>query len=167
MTEQEKRKYRVCFTGHRPERLKASEETVKKVLAHEIEQAYQDGFKIFITGMARGVDIWAAELVLEFRIIHKDVHLICAIPFPDMEKSWKAEWQVRYRAVLDGADLSRIIYPHFSKGAYQIRNEWMVNRAAMVIAVFDGTPSGGTFKTIRYAQEQGVEVRMAMRCQNE
>ena len=60
MTETEKRKFRVCFTGHRPEKLKRSEGDVKKDLEREIRRAVADGKNVFISGMARGVDICAA-----------------------------------------------------------------------------------------------------------
>lgn len=159
LTEQEKRQKRVCFTGHRPERLHASEATVKKALASEIELAYQDGFRTFITGMARGVDIWAAELVLEFRSFHDDVHLICAVPFPEMEKSWKSEWQQRYTRILEHADLTRTICSSYSKASYILRNEWMVDHSARVIAAFDGSQEGGTYRTIQYALKNSVTVR--------
>lgn len=33
----------------------------------EIRKAIDDGFVTFISGMARGVDIWAAEIVLRLR----------------------------------------------------------------------------------------------------
>ena len=45
-----------------------------------------------------------------------------------------------------------------NKGAcFQIRNEWMVNHAARVIAVFNGEKSG-TKNTIDYAVKVGVPV---------
>lgn len=67
MTEAEKRMYRVCFTGHRPEKLTRSDRAIKKDLEREIRQAIADGQNVFITGMARGADIWAAEIVLKLR----------------------------------------------------------------------------------------------------
>lgn len=42
---------------------------------------------MFITGMARGVDIWAAEIVLKLRKEHGDIKLICASPYEGFEKS--------------------------------------------------------------------------------
>lgn len=54
---------RCCFTGHRPEKLTADPEAIKASLAAEIDAAIVDGITVFITGMARGVDMWAAELV--------------------------------------------------------------------------------------------------------
>lgn len=56
MKESEKRLHRCCFTGHRPEKLKVSENTVKEKLEQEILQAISEGFYVFISGMARGTD---------------------------------------------------------------------------------------------------------------
>ena len=39
MTENEKRMRRVCFTGHRPEKLTRSENTIKRELEKQIRQA--------------------------------------------------------------------------------------------------------------------------------
>ena len=38
-TEEEKRLHRCCFTGHRPEKLNASDEEVKRWLETQIDQA--------------------------------------------------------------------------------------------------------------------------------
>jgi len=157
MSEEEKRMKRCCFTGHRPEKLQYSEEQVKSALSEAISNAYADGFSTFITGMARGVDIWAAELVLALKAQHPEIRLICALPHPDFEMRWKAEWQYRYRAVLSQSDLVQTICPAYSKGAYQKRNEWMVDHSARLIAVFNGEP-GGTRNTIAYAKMTGVMV---------
>lgn len=67
MTEQELRQHRCCFTGHRPEHLGMPEIEVISWLKKEIRQAVADGFQTFISGMARGVDLWAAEIVLALR----------------------------------------------------------------------------------------------------
>ena len=106
-TETEKRKYRCCFTGHRPEKLQAPEGVVTAALEKEIRQAIADGFNVFITGMARGVDIWAAEIVLRLQDAGEAVRLICACPYQGFERGWKQSWQERYQAILSAADLVR------------------------------------------------------------
>ena len=60
-------KQRVCFTGHRPEKLNISERKVKELLKTAIIDAINDGYITFISGMARGIDIWSAEIVLELK----------------------------------------------------------------------------------------------------
>lgn len=156
-SEAELRLHRCCFTGHRPEKLNTSEKEVKAALRKQINQAVHDGFTVFITGMARGVDLWAAEIVLELRKRNKGIKLICAIPHDGFEARWSPSWQELYRYVLSEADLTRVISKGYHTGVYQARNEWLVNRSARVIAVFNGQPSG-TKNTIDYAYRQGVPV---------
>ena len=48
MTEAEKRMHRVCFTGHRPEKLTRPDRAIKKDLEKEIRQAVADGLNVFI-----------------------------------------------------------------------------------------------------------------------
>ena len=91
MTESEKKLHRVCFTGHRPEKLFQPESVVKDNLEREIKAALADGMNVFISGMARGVDIWAAEIVLKLRKKNPEIKLICASPFEGFEESWKAD----------------------------------------------------------------------------
>ena len=100
LTEEQKRMHRVCFTGHRPEKLKQSESVIVKALEAAIKEAISDGKNVFISGMARGVDIWAAEIVLRLRKEGANVKLICASPYEGFERGWSAEWQRRYNVIL-------------------------------------------------------------------
>lgn len=157
MTEQEKRKHRCCFTGHRPEKLEISEENIKTALKIEIEKAIESDFNVFISGMARGVDIWAGEIVLGFKKIYPNIKLICASPYEGFESRWSDYWKEKYVQIISKADLIRFVCPEFSYSSYQIRNEWMVNHSSRVIAVCNGKQSG-TKNTIDYAKKNGVEV---------
>ena len=85
MPEFEKRRHRVCFTGHRHEKLTRHERSVKKDLEKEIRQAVADGLNIFITGMAREVDIRAAQIVLKLRGAGYPIKLMCAYPYVGFE----------------------------------------------------------------------------------
>lgn len=149
----QKRKYSCCFTGHRPEKLHAPEALIIKQLDDAIQSAINNGYSAFITGMAKGVDIWAAELVLKYRCIHPQIKLICAIPYKGFGLHWDKDWTGRFSQIIQQADAVHYICPKFSYGAYQTRNIWMVDHSALVIAVFNGS-SGGTWNTIAYAQKQ-------------
>lgn len=157
MTEFEKRRHRVCFTGHRPEKLTRSEVAIRKDLEIQICQAVADGLNIFITGMARGVDIWAAQTVLMLRNEGWDAKLICACPYDGFERGWSQEWQIQYKEILVSADFVKYICEGYSRSCFQVRNKWMVNHAARVIAVFNGEKSG-TKNTIDYAAKVGVPI---------
>lgn len=154
--ETELRLHRCCFTGHRPEKLNRSEAEIKKAMEAAILQAINDGFVTFITGMARGVDIWAGEIVLQLRKQNPNLHLIAASPYEGFESRWSTDWQRRYNSILEQADLVRFVCKGYSKACFQIRNEWIVNKSARVIAVYNGEP-GGTRNTIEYAERNKVE----------
>jgi len=161
-SEAELLQHRCCFTGHRPEKLNVPEKEVIAALRREIIVAADDGFITFITGMARGVDIWAAEIVLELKAAGRPLHLICASPYEGFERSWSPDWQRRYNNILAAADLVRYICPSYSRACFQIRNEWMVDHSARVIAAYNGE-SGGTRNTIVYAEKHGVAVRHVLK----
>ncbi len=132
-TEEEKRKHRCCFTGHRPEKLGVPEWKVKAALQREIKAAILEGYTVFISGMARGVDLWAAELVLELRESGAAIRLICAVPYPGVNCGG------------------------YGKDCFQRRNQWMVGYSNRVIAVYNGK-RGGTRNTVEYARGCGVTV---------
>lgn len=157
MTESEMRLHRCCFTGHRPQKLNRSESAIKKDLEASIAAAVKDGFTTFITGMAYGVDIWAGEIVVRLRKKNPNLRLIAAVPFEGFESRWSSEWKQDYTVLLGQADLVKYICPTYNPGAYQRRNEWMVNHSARVIAVFNGEKSG-TKNTVDYAISQSVDV---------
>jgi len=157
LTEEEKRKHRCCFTGHRPEKLNMSEFEVKKLLEKAIDDAINDGFTTFISGGARGVDLYAAEIVIEKRKNNPDIKLIMAIPHPDFEKRWNPDDRLLYDYAIKNADLVKLINDHYFKGCYQIRNIWMVDRSSRVIAVYNGT-AGGTRNTVDYAHSKEIKI---------
>ena len=159
MDEKEKRQRRCCFTGHRPEKLLVTEQELRAKLKAAIKEAIPDGYCTFISGMSRGTDLWASDVVLQLKSHYPHIHLICAVPYPDFEKSWDEHWQILYHNILSRADLVRIISSHYHDGCYQKRNCWMVDHSSRVIAVYNGS-SGGTQNTIRYAQKCAVSIVM-------
>lgn len=152
-----------CFSGHRPERLPwgATEGTprcaaLKTRLRLAVEQAYDRGMRHFICGMARGCDFYFAEAVLALRRERPDITLEAAIPCSTQARNWPEADQRRYRALLANCDLETLIQDRYTQGCMQRRNRYMVDHSALLIAVYDGSPTGGTFGTIHYALQRKV-----------
>ena len=133
------------------------EEEVKTLLENAISTAIDDGFLTFITGMARGIDMWAGEIVLKQKKYNPDICLICAVPYEGFEKKWEISEQNLYRHILESADSVKFICKHYSRSCFQIRNCYMVDRSDRVIAVYSGE-KGGTKNTVQYAKRKDVEV---------
>lgn len=155
--ENEKRLRRCCFTGHRPEKLNISEKEVKLRLYDAILSAVENGFTTFISGMARGVDLWAAEIVLSIKKENPSVKLICASPFKGFEKHWAAAEKELYHTVLKHSDLVKYVSPHYSPFCFQVRNQYMVDNSSLLIAAYSGE-SGGTRNTVKYAAKQNMKI---------
>ena len=157
-TEEEKRRARCCFTGHRPQKLTRPVDDIKVDLENEILHAIADGYTTFITGMAPGTDIWAGKTVVRLKDRFPDLKLIAAVPYPGFADAWNVEWREKYECLLAKADLVKTICPEYSEAAYRLRNQWMVDHSSRAIAVYDGK-AGGTRNTIEYARKNGVLVR--------
>lgn len=154
----------VCFTGHRSQKLpwKFNENDVrclamKEIAKLKIMEAIFDGKTHFISGMAIGFDMICAELVLELKKYFPFITLECAIPCKGQELKWPQKEQERYRNIIKQADKIRCIYDHYVDGCMLERNQYMVNNASLVIALYNGT-SGGTQKTIDYAKSKHKEI---------
>ena len=157
MNQEELRIHRCCFTGHRPDKMELGEKEIKPLLEKAIDEAIADGYVTFITGMAPGTDIWAAEIVLEKMKSNKDLHLVCALPHPNFESRRSISEKMRFNKIIKNADIVKGINDHYFTGCYQVRNEWMVDKSNLVIAVFNGQKSG-TKNTVDYAKRKGVKV---------
>lgn len=153
--------FAVCFSGHRPEKLPQDSEMkmLISMLYLEIRSAIQDGADCFYTGMAEGIDLIAAEIVVSFRKEDPDIRLIAVRPFADHGRGLCGIERYRYDSILDLADEVVILAPHFSKSCFRERNAYMVERSRRLIAVVQDMRSG-TGQTIRMAQRKGLETRI-------
>lgn len=152
------------FTGHRPEKLPwGDEETdarclaLKKAIAVLVQKAYDDGYRHFICGMARGCDTYFCEAVLALRERVQDVTLEAAIPCLSQSQRWTAPQQERYRRLVARCDYESVVQEKYDAGCMLRRNRYMVDHAALLLAVHDGS-RGGTYYTIEYALKNRRDV---------
>lgn len=155
-----------CFTGHRPEKLPWGDNendsdcmALKRRISRAVLELYERGCRHFISGMAKGADLYFAEIVLALREIHPDMTLEAAIPCPTQADRWRAEERERYQAVLRRCDLETVVQQHYDRYCMLRRDRYMVDRSSVLLAVYNGS-SGGTRYTIGYAMDHGVEVVM-------
>ena len=150
-------KHACSFTGHRPERLALPEKQVITWLEENIRKAINDGYTDFISGMQRGVDIWAAEIVLKLKREGMPVRLICASAWNGMQDRWHQDWINRYNAIIAASDKVVYVSNHLGRAAFFARNNWMVDHSSRLLGVYTGG-GGGTLETINYAKKKKLEV---------
>jgi uncharacterized phage-like protein YoqJ len=154
----------VSFTGHRPGKLPWRYDEgdprcldLKRRLTDAVEAAYADGFRHFLCGMAMGCDLYFCECALALRARHPDVTVEAVIPCPTQARDWPPDQQARYRALVQDCDFETMVSERYTPDCMQRRNRYLVDHAALLIAVFDGTP-GGTQYTVQYALHRGISL---------
>lgn len=143
----------VAGTGHRPGKLGGYDEvTFTRLTSLARGRLRELKPEKVISGMALGWDQAVANAALDLHI-----PLIAAVPFDGFEARWTHAQQDRFSLLLDQSDEVETCSPYPGQRAYQLRNEWMVDRANLMLALWDGS-WGGTFNCIRYAEKVGRPV---------
>ena len=160
----DEREITCCFTGHRPAHLPwgANESDarclrLKEELSARLEGLYACGYRRFLCGMALGCDMYFAEAVLALRREHPEVRLEAVIPCGDQPERWPREQRLRYNRLLDACDSVTVLQIHYTPDCMMRRNRSMVDRSSLLLACYDGRPSG-TRNTMLYAMREQVQV---------
>ncbi len=155
-----------CFTGHRPNKLPWRDDesdqrcvALKEAIRRAVERAYDRGFRHFICGMAQGCDFYFCEAVLALRDQRPGVTLEAAVPCEEQADKWAERDRERYGRLLGLCDFETMVQRHYDRGCMLRRNRYMVDRSALLIAVFDGN-RGGTQYTLAYAMGHGLETEI-------
>jgi len=151
---------RIAVTGHRPKTLGGY--SPDNPMIHHIKRALSAHLlslqpSLVYTGMALGVDQWMAEVCVEMGIPY-----VAAVPFSNQASRWPRESWMRWNYLLHLAQSVEILFdsPTSDREAATLlnrRNEWMVDRTDIVLAVWNGS-AGGTANCRRYALKKGVRV---------
>ena len=153
------------FTGHRPQRLgfgfDESDErclALNSVLRKEIDKLVSVGVTSFYTGMALGVDQWAASVVLDIKEMNPNIKLTAVVPHEGQSNNWTTEQRERYRDMLSACDNMVMFFRGYTPSYMFERNRYLVDRADYLLAVYDGKENGGTAYTVGYAKEKHKRV---------
>lgn len=143
-----------CISGKRdipPE----SEECIRKELFEKIINAINNGYTVFICGFARGTDIMAAEIIIDFKKQlgnAADIKLDAYLPYDKMQNSKKI------KELLKECDYITSCSPYYHRGCFLARDKIMADNADMLIAVTDEEETGGTGYTIRCAEKNKIPI---------
>ena len=154
-----------CFSGHRPQMLPWGDNEsdcrcneLKSILCDLIDECIHDGIEEFFCGMARGIDTYAAEIILKKKMLNLSLRLHAALPCPQQPDGWSDKDRARYFSILEGCDSKTVISPMYTDACMLARNRFMVDNSERLIAVWNGSFRGGTAYTVRYAKKTGCEV---------
>ncbi len=141
-------------TGHRPDKLGGYHPSVTdnltalaRVMITKLKPSH------IISGMALGWDQALAQSAVDM-----DIPFTAAVPFKDQDNRWPEDSRTKYKSLLLKADKVVTVSPGgFTAAKMQIRNEWMVDRCDVLLALWDGSP-GGTGNCIQYAKKVNAKI---------
>ena len=143
-----------CISGKRdipPE----SEERIRKELFEKIIDAINNGYNVFICGFARGTDVMAAEIIIDFKKQlgnAADIKLDAYLPYDKMQNNKKI------KEILKECDYITSCSPYYHRGCFLVRDKIMADNADMLIAVTDEEETGGTGYTIRCSEKNKIPI---------
>ena len=130
--------HRCAFTGYRPQKMpfgfnESDPRCIdfKRRVKETIQTLYDMGYRHFISGGALGMDMFAAEAVLELR--------------------------ARHDRLFAQADIITATGHAYTRSAMFRRNHYLVDNADLLLAAYDGQP-GGTAMTCELARRYDVPV---------
>lgn len=139
-----------AFTGHRWYD-SSRKHSVRKRIEECVREAYRNGITNFISGMAIGFDLLAAEVVLSLRHECPAITLTAVLPFRKQASRFNELNKCRYYKCLSQADDIVILSNDYTAKCYLERDRFMVEHSSLLIACYDGRNRGGTFWTVNFA----------------
>lgn len=153
----------VSFTGYRTYKILLAYNTpdsiskIEKETYNAIELLYKKGYKRFLSGMAEGFDMIAAEAVLKLKKEYKDVELVAVIPFAGQELKLNTIDVFRYNNIVK--ESSEVIYISKNRRtkAYFDRNDYLIDNCSALVCFYSGI-KGGTQYTYNRALKKRLEI---------
>lgn len=142
-----------CVTGHR-QYPQNREQAIRAAIRRAVSMACREGYRRFYCGFASGTDLLFADAVLEAQREFGGLELWGILPYRDRMLTADPEF---HRLV---AGCSQLLFAaeRYWRGCELKRDRLMVESSDLVIAVYDGRPSGGTAYTLRCAEKERKEI---------
>lgn len=153
----------LAFTGHRPSSLNGYNPADNKEILFKLKDLIVDYIEnkqveTFISGMALGIDQWAARIVLKLKEKYPHIKLVAAVPCANHCGKWNQSDREVWQMIIDKADKVYYVSEEpYTNWCMQKRNEWMVDNANYVLAVWSGS-RGGTGNCVNYAKKMNREI---------
>ena len=143
----------VAFTGHRSERiLQVRMLYLYLDIVSQMKRLYSLGYRYFLSGMAEGFDLLAAQAVADLKMEYTDIRLIAVVPFRRQSDRYRPENKSLYDRIMKTADETVILREDYCKGCFHHRNDYLIDNSEIVLAYWDKQPYGGTYYTVGKAR---------------
>lgn len=159
--------FAVALTGHRPEKLAGYRMhhpfyfRLFEKLLWVIEKGLEKHDHLQLrSGLALGADTVWAQAIIAARSKHPGrIRFVAEVPVMTQPERWPNEDdKARWHQFVETADEVNIYANHYTPDCLHQRNRGMITDADMLIAVWDGSTTGGTASGVRIGEQNGVSI---------
>jgi len=131
---------------------------LKAAIKDQIAMLVDVGVYMFYSGMALGVDTWAAEIVLDMKKEHPHLRLTAVLHCETMADSWTVKQRERHFNILAMCDEVVTLQSRYTRTCLYERERFLVDCAGTLLAVYDGSERGTTAYTVRYGKDKNSSI---------
>lgn len=175
----EKKRIHIALTGHRPNKLGGYDIATPAYKRLQLDMEYYIEYQLTThdvvychSGLALGADtIWSKAILAMKERYPKRVFFHAEIPMMNQKDAWFKKSDIDFwHKQVELADTSTVYDEDFHNYDESMRkrmagkvlnqrNIGMIDHADVLLAVYDGTTSGGTKNAITYAESKGKEIQ--------
>ncbi|TGB04570.1 SLOG family protein [Halobacillus salinus] len=131
-------------------------EFVKETIKRRIAGLLDGGLEWVLVSGQMGVEMWAAQVVLDLRENGYDIKLGVIPPFQDQEKRWPEDLQMMYEELTMTADFFKPVFNKEYEGPYQFKakDQFLVEHSDGCLVLFDEETDGSPKFFLNKAKDQ-------------
>jgi uncharacterized phage-like protein YoqJ len=117
---------------------------IKKAVTKVLAALMDEGLEWVVVSGQWGVELWAAEAVLEMKAAYSQLRLAIITPFLEQEENWSEEKQEWYRSLQSRADYVNSVTKSKYDGPWQFRakDQFLLKHSDGLLLLYDEEKEG-------------------------
>jgi uncharacterized phage-like protein YoqJ len=130
-------------------------EIIKKAIKKKIVSLMDEGLEWIIVSGQWGVELWAAEAVLELREEYNNLQLAVITPFLEQDENWNEEKKAFYENIMKKANYVNSVTKSKYIGSWQFaeKNKFLLRNSDGILLVYDEENEGSP----KYIKQQAIQ----------
>ena len=138
----------ICFDGPIYDHLQSERnETskgcrqIKKELTVIIDSLIKEGECEFLSGVRRGIEMLAAEIVLDKMEVYPNISLVCICPYEEQPTHWSEDHRERYFTIHQLCSKLIMLNRHYEIDCFQKLDNYLLDHCDTIISLSENEES--------------------------
>ncbi|UDI78267.1 DUF1273 domain-containing protein [Staphylococcus taiwanensis] len=117
---------------------------LKKFIKHKLLQYLDEGLEWVLIQGQIGIELWAAEVVIDLKSTFPELKLGIITPFYNHISKWNEHNQIKYNQIVQKADFIESVHHSEYEGAFQFKqtDQFMLEHSDMSLLIYDDEQEG-------------------------